>query len=143
MNTEEKSSDSDLTNRSQVNVATPHCVVRPTSAHAVSIAIRVLAYFQVRFAVRSGGHSPTPGASSIGSDGILLDLSNLDGITLGGDRSVVGVGSGQRWGKVFSFLDAYGLSVIGGRVPSVGVGGLILGGESLPRPALRKPPEVH
>ncbi|KAK8036139.1 FAD-binding domain-containing protein [Apiospora rasikravindrae] len=110
-------------NWSKANVAKPHCVVAPTSVHAVSVTIKVLAFFQVKFAVRSGGHSPNPGFSSVGDSGILLDLSKLDRTTLSEDKKVVSVGPGQRWGKVYSFLDAYGLSVTGGRIPNVGVGG--------------------
>ncbi|KAK7959063.1 uncharacterized protein PG986_003917 [Apiospora aurea] len=115
-------------NWSKANVAKPHCIVTPTSAHAVSVTIKALSFFQVKFAVRSGGHSPNPGFSSVGDGGVLLDLSKLNQLTLSEDKSVVSVGPGQRWGEVYSFLDTYGLSVIGGRIPNVGVGGLILGG---------------
>lgn len=78
--------------------------------------------------MRSGGHSPNPGFSSI-QDGILIDLSQLNKITVSDDRATVSVGPGQRWGDVYSTLDAYGVSVIGGRIPNVGVGGLMLGGK--------------
>lgn len=80
------------------------------------------------FAVRSGGHSPNPGFSSI-QDGILIDLFQLNEITVSDDRETVSVGPGQRWGDVYNTLDAYDVSVIGGRIPNVGVGGLILGGK--------------
>ncbi|KAK8041594.1 hypothetical protein PG994_014601 [Apiospora phragmitis] len=113
-------------NWSQANVAKPYCVMKPASAHAVSITIKVLSFFQVKFAVRSGGHWPNLGFSSVGDGGILLDLSKLDRMGLHEDKTMVSVGPGQRWGNVFSFLDPYGLSIIGGRIPNVGVGGLIL-----------------
>ncbi|KAK8063020.1 hypothetical protein PG997_015117 [Apiospora hydei] len=110
-------------NWSKANVAKPHCIVTPTSAHAVSVTIKALSFFQVKFAVRSGGHSPNPGFSSVDDGGVLLDLSKLDRMTLSEDKTILSVGPGQRWGKVYSFLDTYGLSVIGGRIPNVGVGG--------------------
>lgn len=46
------------------------------------------------------------------------------------DNSVVSLGPGLRWGDVYNALDPYGVSVIGGRIPHVGVAGLILGGLS-------------
>lgn len=39
------------------------------------------------------------------------------------------VGAGNRWLDVYSKLDPMGLSVVGGRVAEIGVGGLTLGGE--------------
>jgi FAD/FMN-containing dehydrogenase len=98
----------------------------------VSKTIRIIQYFQVKFAVRSGGHSPNPGFSSVGEGGILIDLQRLNNITLSSDKTVATVGPGGRWGDVTSVLGAQGATVIGGRIPSVGVGGLILGGESCP-----------
>ena len=38
------------------------------------------------------------------------------------------LGPGGRWGDVYATLDPYEVSVVGGRIPHVGVGGLILGG---------------
>lgn len=50
--------------------------------------------------------------------------------TVSSDESVVSLGPGLRWGDVYNALDPYGVSVIGGRIPHVGVAGLILGGFS-------------
>lgn len=62
-----------------------------------------------------------------------MDLQKLNQIAFANadDTSVVSVGPGARWGDVIDYLDAYGTAVVGGRIPSVGVGGLILGGEYL------------
>ena len=78
--------------------------------------------------MRSGGHSPNPGWSSINDTGILIDLQKLNRFTINSDNSVVSLGPGLRWLEVYNALDSYGVSVIGGRIPHVGVGGLILGG---------------
>jgi FAD/FMN-containing dehydrogenase len=88
--------------------------------------------FQVLFAIRSGGHSPNPGWASIGEPGMLLDLSRLDAINVSADASVVSVGPGQRWGGVVEALDPYNVTVVSGRLTSLGVGGLLLGGMWLP-----------
>ncbi|TVY40960.1 Bifunctional solanapyrone synthase [Lachnellula cervina] len=115
-------------NWSQVVISEPYCILQPSNTNDVSNAVKIISYFQVKFAVRSGGHSPNPGFSSIGQGGVLLDLQKLDQIVLSSDKSVASLGPGGRWGDVISTLDAQGATVIGGRIPDVGVGGLILGG---------------
>lgn len=116
----------------------PSCIVRPKDAHEVSAAVKTLrsAYDQatgpsIRFAVRSGGHSPEAGFASI-DDGVLIETSLLNEVTLSKDRKTVVVGVGARWHDVSSKLDDLGLAIVGGRNSNVGVGGLILGGTSYP-----------
>jgi FAD/FMN-containing dehydrogenase len=58
----------------------------------------------------------------------LVDLSRMAKQTISDDKSTISVEPGARWGEVIEFLDQYGKSVIGGRIPHVGVGGLILAG---------------
>ena len=67
------------------------------------------------------------GASNI-QNGLTIDLANLNQIQLSQDRTLAYVGAGNRWGDVYSQLDQQQLSVIGGRVAGIGVGGLTLGG---------------
>lgn len=67
------------------------------------------------------------GASNI-QNGLTIDLANLNQIQLSQDRSLAHVGPGNRWGDVYSQLDQQQLSVVGGRVAGIGVGGLTLGG---------------
>ncbi|KAI8963317.1 FAD-binding domain-containing protein [Daldinia sp. FL1419] len=115
-------------NWSKACVAEPYCIIQPETAQDVSEAIKTISHYGVKFAIRSGGHSPNPGWSSVGQGGILLDLQRLNQISLSCDKQVASVGPGARWGEVISTLDAQGATVIGGRVPSVGVAGVILGG---------------
>ncbi|OTA98694.1 hypothetical protein M426DRAFT_325766 [Hypoxylon sp. CI-4A] len=114
-------------NWSQSCVAQPYCIVQPTNASDVAQIVKTIKYFGVNFALRSGGHSPNPGWSST-EGGILVDLQKINQITISGDKKVASIGPGARWGSVISTLDAEGTSVIGGRIPAVGVSGLILGG---------------
>ncbi|EED12004.1 6-hydroxy-D-nicotine oxidase, putative [Talaromyces stipitatus ATCC 10500] len=106
----------------------PTCTILPNSDQDVSLAVKIVNFFQTKFAVRSGGHSPNPGWSSIGQPGILIDLKQLNEITVSSDAAVVSLGPGNRWGSVYSALAPYEVTVIGGRINDVGVGGLILGG---------------
>ena len=71
---------------------------------------------------------PNPGFSNINKSGILIDLQKMNQITLSDDRATASLGPGGRWGEVIEALDPYGVSVIGGRIPNVGVAGVILGG---------------
>ena len=59
---------------------------------------------------------------------MLIDLQKLKQVPVSADKKVATVGPGGRWGDVYAALDPYGVGVIGGRIPQVGVGGLILGG---------------
>ena len=113
----------------------PSCVVQPRSASELSAAVKVLAQANLdskfgadsQFAVRSGGHQTWAGSANI-KDGVTLDLRNLSGIAVSEDNKTVTVGTGSRWGDVYSYLQPMGLSVPGGRVPEPGVVGLTLGG---------------
>lgn len=67
------------------------------------------------------------GASSI-DKGIVLDLKNLDCVEFNEDKSIVRLGTGNRWERVFEIIGKEGLGVAGGRAGDVGVGGYTLGG---------------
>lgn len=111
-----------IANTSRLN---PSCVFGPDSAEAVSGALQLFELNECKFAIRSGGHMASRGASNI-DDGILLATTRLNQLSL--HPGYVSVGSGLRWGAVFEFLEPHGLAVVGGRVAEVGVAGLTLGG---------------
>jgi FAD/FMN-containing dehydrogenase len=104
----------------------------------VAITMKIVTALQIKFAVRSGGHSPTPGFASVGKSGILLDLNALDQTTLSLDQDIAHVEPGTTWDKVYEQLEKQKLTVVGGRVAGVGVGGLITGG--LPTPFMNRHP---
>ncbi|KAL4945674.1 hypothetical protein BDV06DRAFT_219067 [Aspergillus oleicola] len=70
---------------------------------------------------------PSPLGANINT-GVLFGLSGLDERSNDPEQRVVQVGAGLRWRDVYSYLDEYNVTVVGGRVLDVGVGGLILGG---------------
>ncbi|KAI9821262.1 MAG: hypothetical protein M1827_003998 [Pycnora praestabilis] len=101
--------------------------MNPDSAQDVATAVKILSQnANCQFAIRGGGHTPWAGASSI-DDGITIDLGNLNNITLSTNGTIAQVGGGAKWVDVYLELDALGLAVPGGRVSSVGVGGLTTG----------------
>ncbi|KAF3760403.1 FAD-binding domain-containing protein, partial [Cryphonectria parasitica EP155] len=111
----------------------PLCFVTPQTTADVSALIGSLtstnSNASCQFAIRSGGHMWFPGASNE-PGGITVDLSSLDSIEVNAaaENSTVSVGVGATWDAVYAKLDPLGLSVAGGRVSGVGVGGLTLGG---------------
>lgn len=82
---------------------------------------------QCPFAVKSGGHSAFAGAATI-EGGITVSFENLKGIRLSSDRKTVAVQPGNDWGDVLTALSTTGVTVVGGRIGDLGVGGLTLGG---------------
>ncbi|KAL8748172.1 MAG: hypothetical protein Q9190_000067 [Brigantiaea leucoxantha] len=76
----------------------------------------------------NGGHNPNPGFGSIDQSGVLIDVSSLNSITVSRDRKSVSVGAGNRWGRIYEYLDPYGVSAVGARNPLPGVSGFISGG---------------
>jgi hypothetical protein len=81
--------------------------------------------------VKGGGHASNPGFSS--TDGVHIAMSRFDDVVYDSSTGLAEVGPGLIWDDVYEALQAYGVNVVGGRVPGVGVAGFTLGGgESSP-----------
>ena len=94
---------------------------------SVSDVVGAIAYATAtgdRIAVRGGGHC-FAGRSS--TDGIVLDMAGLDGISVA-DDGVATIAAGARLGEVYAALHAYGRTLPAGCGPTVGITGLTLGG---------------
>ena len=78
------------------------------------------------FAVKGGGHTPNPGFSS--TPGVQISMTRFKDINVDAPAATVEVGAGLTWDQVYVALEPYGVIVVGGRVPGVGVAGLTLGG---------------
>ncbi|KAI2619119.1 FAD-binding domain-containing protein [Hypomontagnella submonticulosa] len=87
----------------------PICVIQPTSADEVASLVARLAHATTfDFAVRSGGHTIWRGAAN----GLMNKTTY----------------AGSRWYEVYESLEPHSVTVAGGRAPTVGVGGFLLGG---------------
>lgn len=106
---------------------TPQCVFKPTKALDVSTSILISRLTQCPFAVKSGGHSAVPGGSNI-DGGITISFEKLSKIALSLDKKTVSFQPGHTWYDIYTALERDDVTVIGGRVASVGIGGLTLGG---------------
>ncbi|KAJ4375784.1 hypothetical protein N0V83_001061 [Neocucurbitaria cava] len=110
----------------QQNSVDPYCIFKPSNALQVSTVVLLSRLTQCPFAVK-GGHAAFAGGSSI-EGGITIALEKLNEIKLSSDKKIASIGPGNRWASVYPALEQYGLEVIGGRIASVGVSGLTLGG---------------
>ena len=79
----------------------------------------------LRIAARSGGHSYA--GYSTPDKGLVVDLGAMKGIIVNADGTA-NIGAGARLADVYATLGAKGVCVPGGSCPTVGIGGLTLGG---------------
>ena len=77
-------------------------------------------------AIRGGGHNG-PGLASV-DDGLVIDLSTMNGVRVDPKNRTVRVGPGCTTGDVDHATHAFGLAVPFGVVSTTGVGGLTLSG---------------
>lgn len=112
----------------------PGCIVTPADASDVKTSVKTLTLLNktgvlgCRFAIRGGGHTPWVGSANI-NGGITIDLRSIDDVSVNSEGNVTSVGAGALWGDVYRVMDAKNLTVVGGRGSSIGVGGLLTGGE--------------
>ncbi|KAI0808814.1 putative FAD-binding oxidoreductase [Xylaria sp. FL0064] len=105
----------------------PTCILRPSNAEELRIALSSLIASNQSFAIRSGGHSPHHDFANIDA-GVLIDMSSFNRTDYDPVNEVVVVGPGLRWGALYEHLQQHGVTAVGGRILDVGVGGLTLGG---------------
>ncbi|MFZ2648858.1 MAG: FAD-binding protein, partial [Burkholderiaceae bacterium] len=91
----------------------------------VSEILALARQFDLKVACRSGGHS-TAGYSV--NDGIVLDTSRLNDVSVDAVAKTATVGPGTNFEKLNATLDSYRLHVPGGGCPEVCVGGYMQGG---------------
>lgn len=77
-------------------------------------------------AIRGGGHNG-PGLALI-DDGLVIDLSNMNGVRVDPENKRAWVEGGCTWGDVDHATHAFGLATPSGVISTTGVGGLTLGG---------------
>ncbi|KAM0715605.1 hypothetical protein Q7P37_009103 [Cladosporium fusiforme] len=105
----------------------PTCRYLPNGAEDLQVALQQLVESETKFAVQAGGHSYNVGGSNI-DQGVTIDLSRLSKTEINDDASAAWVGPGARWKEVYDALEPHGVTIPGGRVSDVGVGGYVLGG---------------
>jgi FAD/FMN-containing dehydrogenase len=92
----------------------------------VAAALRYGIEHGLRIAVRGGGHNGA-GLGSV-DDGLVIDLSQMNDITVDPGASMVRVGGGVLLKDMLDATHEHGLTVPVGIIGTTGVGGLTLGG---------------
>lgn len=104
----------------------PALIARCTSAADVAAAIRHARDHDLEIGVKCGGHSVL--GLSVPEDGLMIDLTPLDAVTVNATtrRAIVGGGALLRY--LDQAAQVHGLATTAGNVSHTGVGGLTLGG---------------
>lgn len=104
----------------------PALIVRAVDAYDVSRVVTLANETEMELAIRSGGHSLS-GLSTL-DGGIVLDLSQMKGMTFDLEQRTVWAESGLTAGEYTERSAEYGLVTGFGDTASVGIGGLATGG---------------
>ncbi len=103
----------------------PRAVVHCRIAEDVQSAIRAARNCDLSLSVRGGGHD---WAGRALCDGIVIDLSSMNGVVVGPDKRTARISGGARASDVVAATDPLGVAAVAGAVGSVGMAGFTLGG---------------
>lgn len=104
----------------------PVAVVSPESAEDIMAAVSLAREQGLRVAAQGTGHNAAPlGALD---DTILLKTERMRGITIDPQRRIARIEAGVRSRRLADAADRYGLAVLHGTSPDVGMAGYTLGG---------------
>jgi FAD/FMN-containing dehydrogenase len=104
----------------------PAAILKAADEHDVIAGVKLARERGLKVSVRAGGHSWA--AWSIRDDALLIDLANMQEVSLDTNTSIVQVSPAVTGGELNSLLAEYGLMFRGGHCPTVGLGGFLLQG---------------
>jgi FAD/FMN-containing dehydrogenase len=103
----------------------PRAVVHCRTPDDVQSAIRAARDCHLPLSVRGGGHD---WAARALCEGIVIDMSAMNGVVIGPDDRTAQISGGARASDVFSVTDPRRLAAVMGSVGAIGITGLTLGG---------------
>jgi FAD/FMN-containing dehydrogenase len=104
----------------------PRLIAHCSGTADVAAAVRFARDRDLDIAVRGGGHNVA--GTAVCDDGIVIDLSAMNAVSVDPVQRIAHVQGGALWGDVDHETQAHGLATTGGIVSHTGVGGLSLGG---------------
>jgi FAD/FMN-containing dehydrogenase len=103
----------------------PALIVRCAGVSDVVQAVSFARRHPMPLSVRGGGHQV---AGSVCDDGLVIDLSSMNGVHVDPHARTARVQAGARWAHVDRATQLFGLATPAGVVSATGVAGLTLGG---------------
>jgi FAD/FMN-containing dehydrogenase len=103
----------------------PRAVVHCRTPEDVQLAILAARSCDFPLSVRGGGHD---WAGRALCEGIVIDLSDMNGVVVSSDNRIAQIGGGARAADVAAVTDPRGLAAAAGSSGAVGMAGLTLGG---------------
>jgi FAD/FMN-containing dehydrogenase len=100
-------------------------VIYPVSTQDVSNILSFAHANSIELAVCGAGHNHR--GNSV-DDGLIVDLRKMIGVSVNPLSKRVTTEGATIWGSVYKAAEEHGLAVVGGLIPSVGVGGFTLNG---------------
>ena len=104
----------------------PAVIAQCTTSQQVAAAIAFARAADLEISIRGGGHNFA--GFAVVDDGLMIDLSRMNQVTVDAGRRRATCGGGATWGDLDKATQEHGLAVTGGFISSTGVAGLTLGG---------------
>lgn len=104
----------------------PALIIRCAGVADVIEAVNFARRSGLELAVRGGGHNVS--GNAICEGGLVVDLSQMNGMWVDPEQRTARVEAGLTWAEVNHELQAFGLGATGGVIGTTGVPGLTLGG---------------
>jgi UDP-N-acetylenolpyruvoylglucosamine reductase len=104
----------------------PRAAVRCTNERDVLLAMELGSSIGSSISAKGGGHHVA--GIALCEDGVVLDLSSMDQVSVDPARQEARVGGGCTYGSFDAATEAHGLATTGGAFSTTGIGGLVLGG---------------
>jgi hypothetical protein len=104
----------------------PAVIAQCTSADDVAAAVTFAVQHQLEISVRGGAHGVS--GKAVVDDGMMIDLSQMNSVTVDAQARRATVGGGALLADVIATAQEHGLATTVGMVGHTGVGGLTLGG---------------
>jgi hypothetical protein len=104
----------------------PALIARCRAPMHVAEAIALARREGLELSVRGGGHNFA--GSAVCDDGLMIDLSTMNDVTVDAGARRARCGGGATWADLDGATQQHGLAVTGGFISHTGVGGLTLGG---------------
>ncbi|RHZ62389.1 hypothetical protein Glove_340g76 [Diversispora epigaea] len=106
----------------------PAVIIYVANINDIQISVKCATKLQTGIIARSGGHSYEK-YSTGGRDGVIVvDVTNLNGISINSKKKTAVIGAGNRLGPIYYNLSQKGFLIPAGSCPSIGIAGHALGG---------------